>query len=129
MKLRAAVAAVVVALAVLGSTRLASAQPQSLVITNPASDVTFDEADEYNTLVWNHPLNMSDPTDVHQLDAPSARPNGFNVFTSGCPSGVWCGHSVTDNPDLALPFPGYQGALHVGRDGNLRPINTSLYKR
>src|SRR5262249_23007742 len=56
-------------------------------------------------------------------------PNGFNPFTSGCPAGVWCAHAAADNPDLSLLFPGFQGALHVGRDGNLRPINTSVYKR
>ncbi len=109
----------------------AVAAPQSINITNPASDVIFEEADEYGTLVWNDPWDMSQALDVQQLVSPRAvYANYFSSFVP-CAAGLWCGQVRSDagNPDLFLLHPGYPGALHIGRDGNRRPIDASKYTR
>src|SRR3989304_1915091 len=106
-------------------------QPLSITITNPISDVTFDETSEYATLDWNDPWDMSQALDVRQLDsAKGVYPNHFQDYTP-CAAGLWCGQVRSDvgNPDLFLLHPGYASALHVGRDGNLHPIDANTYKQ
>jgi hypothetical protein len=131
MKLTLAVVIGTMTVLALAPAPRAAAQPQSLAITNSATDVTFDEADEYATLVWNDPWDMSQPLDVQQLDSGHAvYANYFNSYTP-CVAGLWCGQVRSDagNPELYLLNAGYSGALHVGRDGNLRPINAGQYTR
>jgi hypothetical protein len=131
MKSKLTVVIVTLSVLALVATHQAAAQPQSISITNPAADVSFDEADEYATLAWNDPWDMSQPVDIQQLDSGHAvYLNYFNNYTP-CAVGLWCGQVRPDagNPDLFLLSPGYAGALHVGRDGNLRPINASAYNR
>ncbi len=108
-----------------------SPQPQSITITNPSGPVDFGETDEYATLEWNDPWDMSQPLDVRQLDSPACvYPNHFDEVTP-CPEGVWCAQVRSDvgNPDLFLLHPGYSGAMHIGRDGHLLPIDAGLYKQ
>ena len=116
--------------AVLGSwIRLAGTEAgATVVITNPSGPVTFGETPDYATLVWNDPWDMDQPLDIRQLDSPRCVfPNHFNDNLSWCPTGIWCGQAIVDNPDLFLLHPGYAGALYVGREGNARPIDTSQY--
>jgi hypothetical protein len=131
MRSRSIVVIAALLVVTVASTRPAVAQPQSVTITIPGSDVTFDEAGEYATLVWNDPWDMSQPLDIQQLNSGHAvYPNHFNAY-SPCSAGLWCGQVRSDvgNPDLFLLTPGYLGALHVGRDGHLRPINAGQYTR
>lgn len=114
-----------------GPDKLQGVGPLSITITDPTGDVTFDETSEYATLVWNDPWDMSQALDVRQLDsAKGVYPNHFQDYTP-CASGLWCGQVRSDvgNPDLFLLHPGYASALHVGRDGNLRPIDANTYKQ
>jgi hypothetical protein len=103
--------------------------PLGVTIVNPSGPVAFGETPEYATLVWNDPWDMSDSLDVRQLDSPRCVwPNHFNDY-SPCQDGFWCGQVRSDvnNPDLFLLHPGYSGAMHVGRTGQLRPINADYY--
>jgi len=105
-------------------------QPLNVTITNPSGPVAFGETPEYATLVWNDPWDMSGPLDVRQLDSPKCVwPNHFNDNLSWCLDGFWCGQVRSDvgNPDLFLLHPGYRDAMHVGRTGQLRPINADYY--
>src|SRR5207244_1435762 len=91
----------VLVLVALSVSRQVAAEPQSITITNPTSDVTMDEAGEYATLVWNDPWDMSQALDVQQLDSPKfAYPNRFNVFS--CNPGLWCAVAADSSPDLFL---------------------------
>ena len=100
----------------------------TVVITHPSGPMAFGETPDYATLVWNDPWDMDQPLDIRQLDSPRCVfPNHFNDNLSWCPTGIWCGQAIVDNPDFFLLHPGYAGALYVGREGNARPIDTSQY--
>lgn len=113
----------------LGDSSSAPLAPQSISVTDPSGLAAFGELNEYATLSWNDPWDMSQPLDVRQLDSPqcSGVPNHFTEV-SPCPDGIWCGLATTDNPDLFVLFPGHD-ALHTGRDGHIHPINASVYRQ
>lgn len=103
--------------------------PLSVSIVEPTGPVAFGEMPEYATLVWNDPWDMSQPLDVQQIDSPHCnQPNHFNPYTP-CSDGVWCGQvrPGSTDPYLYLLHPGFSDSLHVGRNGNLRPINANYY--
>lgn len=105
-------------------------EPLVITITDPSGPVQLSETEEYATLVWNDPWDMSDALDVQHLDSPKCVWPFHNSFEDGfdwCPEGVWCGFSNEDNPDLFLLHPGYQGAMHVGRNGHVRSIDANRY--
>jgi len=101
----------------------------SVSITDPTGPVAFGEMPEYATLVWNDPWDMSQALDVRQIDSPQCNQlNHFNPYTP-CSEGIWCGQvrAGSTDPYLYLLHPGFRDSLHVGRDGNLRPINAAYY--
>jgi hypothetical protein len=124
------VVAIITLLCVLALATGRAEQEGFIYITNAATiRAITGEGDDYATLVWGDPWDMSEPLDVRQLDSPRCvYPNHFDPYTP-CPDGIWCGKVRSDvsNPDFFLLHPGYEGTLPVGRIGQLRPIDANHY--
>lgn len=103
-------------------------QLQAITVTEPGT-AFITEAQEYFRSEWHDSADDSIPFDVRQLDSErGVRPNDFNLLAP-CETGLWCGQVRSDvaAPSFFLLHPGYYQGMHIGRDGNVHPINASIY--
>jgi hypothetical protein len=92
---------------------LAQAKPAipSITITAPGSSgAKVATADDYATQVLNDSWDMNELTDVSK---PFQSIGSFSVA-----NGIWTATTNGNQPFFWLLSPGYNGSLHIGRDGN-----------
>ena len=120
---------VIVVLIALGiSMQAPSGRAQSpLTITQPSGPVVLSEDLDYMAHNWHDAWDMNDELDIHLFTSPTCDGMAAMFSNVSFSSGVWSGTYTTNDPWLWLLDPGYRGALHVGKDGNVHPIDANIY--
>lgn len=119
----------IVALLVSGSVIEVSAGVTAVTIDHPG---TYGEDDDYFTVAWGNPRDMSDSRDLYLLNAScGSNPARAQWSSTWYADGIWHGvtSSVGDTRYVFVLNPGWVSSLDTGEDGELRPLDTSRYRQ
>jgi hypothetical protein len=99
----------------------------SVAITQPSGMIAQGEDLEYATHDWHDAWDMNEETDLYLFSSPTCNQVSPMFANSTFSNGLWSATFAVANPYLWLIHPGYPSALHVGKDGNVHPIDANLY--
>jgi hypothetical protein len=116
-----------VVIMVLSVTGAGAVPEASVTITQPAGTIAKGEELDYATIDWHDPWDMNGGSDVTQFVSPTCDNHPAPYPDAASVDGVWSATYANDDPWLWLMDPGYHGSLHVGRDGNIHPIDADIY--
>ncbi|MCL4487663.1 MAG: hypothetical protein M1570_05980 [Chloroflexi bacterium] len=102
-----------------------------IYVTQPGGRVAMGEDLDYASHEWHNAWDMNQESEIHLFMSPTCDKYGQPLYlNSSFSNGIWSASyntSFTNDPWLWLLDPGYHGTLHVGKDGNVHPIDASEY--
>jgi|GEM_PF-1966479 len=101
----------------------------SVSIIQPSGLIQKVEQMDYWTMSWGKAADMTDEGDIHLMVNKACPPYIVNYSDVNFINGIFSARyaAADHDPWLWLLDPGYRNALHVGKDGNVKPINATQY--
>jgi hypothetical protein len=107
----------------------AAGAASSVSIIQPSGLVQKGEIKDYWTMSWGKASDMTQEDDIHLMVNKTCPPYILNYSEVNFGNGIFSAkYAAADgDPWLWLLDPGYRNALHVGKDGNVKPIDATQY--
>lgn len=115
-----------IACALLASSAPVFALP-AVTVTQPSGTMNFGEDPDYMTRQWRNPWDMNEESDLYFFVSPTCDSTPAKFSSNSFSNGIWTGTYAVTDPNFWLIHPGYPGALHIGKDGGVYPIDANTY--